>query len=112
MHKQELEWFRPQEGLLIGRVVRADQSAQLFVLRSPTHQEINVDGHLLSEAEWQVLNIPAMHVRVIGQPEEIAPFLACVVLPGFTGERIILEPRSTECKGVRPYDRFDQIKHW
>lgn len=120
MHKQEIEWFRPQEGLLIGQVIHADQTAQLFVLRSPNAEEIRIDGHLLSNEEWQVLNIPAMHVRVIGVPKESAPFVACVVLPGFGpmpvrldyGERIILEPRSTECKGVRPYDRFDKIKHW
>lgn len=122
MHKQELEWFRPEEGLLIGQVVAADQSAQIFVLQSPKAEEVRVDGHLLTNEEWQVLKIPAAHVRVIGVPKEAAPFVACVVLPGLYpemipirleyGERIMLEPRSTECKGVRPYDRFDKIKHW
>jgi len=124
-HKQELQWFKPHEGLLIGKVVYADKLAHVFVLQSPEADEIDVDGHLLTEQDWQLLTIPAIHVRVIGVPQESdpAPFVACVILPVLMpagsaplkfdyAERIMLEPRSIECKGVRPYDRFDQIKHW
>jgi hypothetical protein len=121
-HRQELDWFKPDEGLLIGQVISADRTVQLFVLRSPDAEELNVDGHLLSDDEWELLAVPAMHVRVIGVDKTPDPFTACVVLPAFPSmakdfnpdfvERNLLEPRSTECKGVRPYDRFDQLKHW
>ena len=121
MHKQELEWFKPEEGLVIGKVVYTDQTQQLFILEAPDTQDFDVDGHLLSNEEWQMLKVPSVRVRVIGVPET-APFVACIVLPvpplGMAplhleyAERKFLEPRSIECRGVRPYDRFDQIKHW
>ena len=120
--KQEMEWYKPDEGLLIGEVTYVDQPTHTFVLHSPEKTEIDVDGRLLSNEEWQLLSVSAVHVRVIGIPHEVEPFVACIVLPvvppgivpmplGYP-ERSLSEPRSTECKGVRPYDRFDQIKHW
>ena len=121
MHKQDLEWFKPQEGLVIGTVIYADQQAQAFIIQAPDTSDFDIDGHLLSNEEWQMLMIPSVRVRVIGVPETM-PFVACIVLPvappGFTplhldyAERKFMEPRSIECKGVRPYDRFDQINHW
>jgi hypothetical protein len=85
MHKQQLDWFRPEEGLLIGQVEHVDQAEKVFILRSPDAESIDVDGHLLTNEEWQVLNVPAINVRVIGVPKEAAPFVACLILPGFPG---------------------------
>jgi hypothetical protein len=121
-HKQESEWFKPAEGLLIGRVIHVEQSLQLFVLESPEQTALDIDGHLLSDEEWQLLEVPSVMVRVIGVPKETTHFMACIVLPVLPPgiipmrldypERNPSEQRSSECRGVRPYDRFDQIKHW
>jgi hypothetical protein len=119
--KQDLDWFKPEQGLVIGTVVSADQITQIFILDAPDDSDFDVDGRLLSGEEWQMLKVPEVKVRVIGVPET-EPFVACIILPvpspAFVpmhldyAERKFLEPRSIECRGVRPYDRFDQINHW
>ncbi|MFZ2682088.1 MAG: hypothetical protein WAZ14_03285 [Patescibacteria group bacterium] len=121
--KQELEWFKPSQGLLIGEVAALEQTQMIFILTAPDASELVIDGHLLSEGEWRLLEVEKVRVRVIGVPKESAPFVACVVLPvlppGISPalarqpiERNFMELRNTECKGVQPYDRFDQLKHW
>lgn len=122
MHKQEMHWSKPQDGLLIGKVTHVDQVAQIFILESWEASEMNVDGHLLSLEEWELLGLPRAKVRVIGIPHDSSPFVACIVLPVLPNglmpmkldyvERIFSEPRSIECRGVKPYDRFDQFKPW
>lgn len=117
--KQELRWFSPEQGLLVGEVVDVNATTKYFILQPPNAVKLNVDGRLLSADEWMFLDLPAVHVRVIGKPGVEQPFVACVVLPSLDvddavfddewHERIFNEPRSIECRGVEPYERFDQI---
>ncbi|MDQ5952168.1 MAG: hypothetical protein QG626_295 [Patescibacteria group bacterium] len=120
--RQEMRWFRPESGLLIGQVIYVNDATRYFVLESPQATEYPVDGRLLSADEWLLLEMPSMQVRVIGMPESESTFVACVVLPALSAtsapldeglrERLFHGTRSIECKGVRPYERFDEINHW
>lgn len=120
MVKQEMRWYNPQDGLFVGRVQYIDRTAQSFQLESPQASSVDIDGRLLSEEDWNLLEMPYVQVRVIVIPRASEPYVACLVLPMVqpglvaldheTRERLLTEPRSSECKGVRPYDHLDQLK--
>lgn len=120
--RQELRWFSPQDGLLIGEVVQVNDVTRYFVLQAPGDLELQVDGRLLNNTEWTLLEVPRVHVRVIAMPQPTSTFVACVVLPVSSSttvpfdenlrERIFHEPRSIECRGIRSYERFDKLQNF
>lgn len=119
MIKQEMRWFSPGQGLLIGEVAAVNQATRYFILQAPNAEMLEIDGRLLSIDEWHLLEVPLVHVRVIGKSTGEQSFIACVILPTIDfddsifddewHERIFGQPRSIECRGVEPYERFDQI---
>jgi hypothetical protein len=130
-------WVSPERGLLAGEVVNADETSDIFVLRTFEGVEWTIETSSLMEPDWRALN-EFSEVRVIGVPlvaMGTERFHACFVLPwelhgrmmqpagprphqlvthigtSSPNERKVIGMRSSTCKDVRLYDAIHQLRN-
>lgn len=137
--KQRVFWTNPSRGLLAGRVISFEPDFRLFRLRTFDGKEWTINGEALSSRSRDTVSRERL-VRVVGIPVDPASadgatFRSCFVLQwetigfmhrpapdpfavplpppsdGERDERNPFEPRSTECKGVRPYRTIKALQY-
>ncbi len=133
MSKQRITWMSPDRGLLAGEVMSVTQDASAMSLRGYDGKMWNVSLDLLTPPEREILlrfkdvRVIGRFVETRNASgEKEMQFQACLVLPWeihgramflpgperpvpfqvalpSVDETILMERRSTECEGVRPY---------
>lgn len=120
--KEEGRWNNIEKGLLGGDVLPFTQGDTMVMVRLFSGAAQSVSLKELDEMSRSVIQ-PGARVRIIGKrqgPATTDIFIACVVLPwdlphmqkmlsSELYERKEFVPRSTTCKDVRPYQRYQEI---
>jgi uncharacterized membrane protein len=120
--KEEGRWNNIEKGLLGGDVLPFTQGDTVVIVRLFSGAAQSVSLKELDEMSRSVIQ-PGARVRIIGKrqgPATTDLFIACVVLPwGLPGtpgvlpntmsERKEFVSRSSVCKDVRPYQRYQEI---
>lgn len=120
--KEEGQWNNIEKGLLGGDVLPFMQGDTMVMVRLFSGAAQSVSLKELDEMSRSVIQ-PGARVRIIGKrqgPATTDIFIACVVLPwdlphmqkmlsSELYERKEFVSRSTTCKDVRPYQRYQEI---
>ncbi|MCE9585886.1 hypothetical protein K8R04_01035 [Candidatus Uhrbacteria bacterium] len=128
MMRQKEMWSKPEQGLLAGEVLEFDRAQSLLRLRGFDGSLYLMNTEELADDSNRVL-VERESVRVVGvfaKPSdgpEKPYFRPCYVFPWDVRvktknllavkcdpERIIEEPRSTECKGLIPYEILKTLR--
>lgn len=128
MMQQKMMWSRPEQGLLAGQVIEYDKVQSLLRLRGFDGNTYLLTTKDLADDSLEVLTEVGESVRVMGAFAKLTDgsnvpfFRPCYVFPWeprhslpkihgivCTGERIIQEPRSTDCKGLVPHEALQTL---
>ncbi len=102
-------WSQPSKGLLVGKISNNES-----VLETHEGEVINLDTSQIPEMQRDLI-MDGMHVSIIGTTTPQNIFFVCMIIPldparfspeGIYFERKMLDERTNNCKGVRPYDRL------
>jgi len=122
--QQERLWMNPERGLLAGQVGTIDFAEQTFELTSFDGVVWQVSSQDLLAPDVRALaRFPS--VRIVGRSSEEGVFHACFILPGKGDEeeesrgivlcdelceRNLPKERSTECRGLRLYEKLERLQ--
>lgn len=126
MQKQKQLWTSPEQGLLAGEVVDYDRERLMLRLRSFNGDIYLMSAQALADDSRDLLveREPVRIVGVFAKPTdgpETPFFRPCYVFPwepkrpgvfrvACGDERSFEEPRSTECKGLVPYEILKTLR--
>jgi hypothetical protein len=130
---QKKIWTNPARGLLVGEVIKMEPETHSFLLRTFDGQRWVIEADDLNQRSRDVV-VHSHLIRVVGMmvdagtgPGALPVFRSCLILPweihGLSRatisatdiplvlpERTMIQVRTTDCEGVRPYRILKKLR--